>query len=208
MFRLLAILLITGISCACSLSDMTVKESGRGISQSHTQSAITSKQTQESPSYSRSMFGGWTDEDHDCLNTRHELLLKLSTSTAQTGSNKCIVSRGRWNDPYTGKIFFEARQMDIDHLVPLKWAWDHGASGWSYERRAAFGNDEANLFAVEASVNRQKGSMGPLDWLPPNQAFHCQYVIRFTRIVKKYDLALSVKENEDMGRLRENVCKP
>ena len=162
---------------------------------------------QKSSKYDRSQFGGWSDEDGDCLNTRHELLMKLSTSTIEMGRNACMISRGRWNDPYTGKIFYEARDVDIDHLVPLKWAWEHGADRWSFDKRKAFANDEANLFAVEASVNRQKGAMGALEWLPPNKEFHCQYTLRFTRITKEYDFSLSVKEDEALNSLRETVCR-
>ena len=160
----------------------------------------------EVPNYDRSLFGGWVDEDHDCLNTRHELLMKLSSSAAQTGANTCVVTRGRWNDPYTGKIFYEARQMDIDHLVPLKWAWTHGAYGWSYQKRKTFANDESNLFAVEARVNREKGAMGPLEWLPPNMAFHCQYLLRFFHITKKYDIVFTAKEADGFSSLRAKVC--
>ncbi len=156
--------------------------------------------------YDRSLFDHWIDEDHDCLTTRHELLMKLSTGTVDTGSNPCTVSRGRWNDPYTGKIFYDARDLDVDHLVPLKWAWDHGANAWSPEQRREFANDEANLFAVEASVNREKGALGLLNWLPPDRSFHCQYILRFTRIVRKYDLVMSDTEGLAMQYLRHNKC--
>ncbi|WP_020683930.1 HNH endonuclease family protein [Marinobacterium rhizophilum] len=132
--------------------------------------------------------------------------MNMSTGPADTGSNRCTVSRGRWNDPYTGKIFYEARDLDVDHLVPLKWAWDHGASNWSAEQRRKFANDDANLFAVEASVNREKGALGPLNWLPPDRSFHCQYILRFTRIVRKYSLVLSNGENDAMQRLRHDTC--
>ncbi len=59
--------------------------------------------TSNNPKYKRSYFGGWADTDRDCVNTRHELLMKQSTSTIDTGSNKCTVSRGKWLDPYTGQ---------------------------------------------------------------------------------------------------------
>ena len=46
------------------------------------------------PKYSRSYFGnGWSDDDKDCINTRHELLIKQSTSTVDKGSNKCTANR-------------------------------------------------------------------------------------------------------------------
>ena len=157
--------------------------------------------------YERAAFGhGWADDDGDCLNTRHELLVKLSTAVATRDGNPCTVTRGRWLDPYTDRVFHEARQLDIDHLVPLKWAWEHGAAQWSPEKREAFANDEANLFAVQASVNREKGARGPLDWLPPNGAFACQYTLRFQRIVKTYGLALSADEGLRFKALRQTHC--
>ncbi|PVZ64490.1 HNH endonuclease family protein [Pelagibaculum spongiae] len=160
-----------------------------------------------SSKYQRSYFGSWIDEDKDCLNTRHELLMKLSTGTVNTGSNRCTVSRGRWLDPYTGQIFYEAKQLDIDHLVPLKWAWDHGADKWSKDKRIAFANDEANLFAVKARVNRQKGALGPFEWMPPARSFHCQYVVRFNRIMKAYRLQFTASESEKFRELKSSVCK-
>ena len=158
-------------------------------------------------SYKRSYFGNWIDEDKDCLNTRHELLMKLSTGTVDTGSNKCTVSRGRWLDPYTGQTFYEAKQLDVDHLVPLKWAWDHGADKWNKEKRVQFANDEANLFAVKASVNRAKGALAPMEWLPPDTSFNCQYVTRFHRIMKKYGLKFSDSESKQFRALKSRVCK-
>jgi hypothetical protein len=124
-----------------------------------------------------------------------------------TGGNKCTATRGRWNDPYTGKVFYNARDLDVDHLVPLHWAWQHGGYKWSKEKRERFANDEANLFAVQASVNREKGAAGPLEWLPSDRSFHCQYVVRFQRIVKTYDLSLSPAESQAMRQLHQRVCQ-
>ena len=160
-----------------------------------------------SPGYDRDKFGkGWDDTDGDCLNTRHELLLAQSTSTIDRGKNRCTIDRGRWLDPYTGKTFYSARDVDIDHLVPLKWAWDHGADKWSDQKREQIANDEMNLFAVQASVNRQKGAKGPLEWMPPAQSFHCQYVSRFLRVVTKYGLELSPEEKRGFETLRQKSC--
>ncbi|USE39512.1 HNH endonuclease family protein [Endozoicomonas sp. SCSIO W0465] len=169
-------------------------------------SKVSTSSSGSIPKYKRSYFGSWADDDRDCVNTRHELLMKQSTSTIDTGSNKCTVQRGRWLDPYTGKTFYNARDVDIDHLVPLKWAWDHGAYTWTPEKRKQFANDEVNLFAVQASVNREKGALGVLDWLPPAKSFHCQYVLRFTRVVKNYGLVLSDYEQRQFKGLKEQKC--
>jgi hypothetical protein len=90
--------------------------------------------------------------------------------------------------------------------VPLKWAWDHGANMWSAAKRKRFANDEVHLFAVQASVNRQKGAMGPLEWLPPNERFHCQYVVRFIRATKMYDMQLRSTEAVAMNKLKLAKC--
>jgi hypothetical protein len=116
------------------------------------------------------------------------------------------VVRGRWNDPYTGKIFSNARDLDIDHMVPLAWAHAHGADQWDAAQRRKFANDPINLFAVEASANRAKGAKGPLDWLPPDAAYRCEYITRFHRIVLTYKLSYSASEASNMDRLRSNLC--
>jgi hypothetical protein len=156
--------------------------------------------------YDRDLFGGWADEDGDCMNTRHELLAELSTSRVTYSRDSCYVVRGRWNDPYTGQVFLNARNMDVDHLVPLYWAWQHGADRWPEAKRERFANDPVNLFAVDAGTNRSKSADGPLDWMPPNRGFHCQYVLRFTRVVKTYGLTLSSREARGFTQLQSRVC--
>ncbi|MBX2868812.1 MAG: HNH endonuclease family protein [Acidiferrobacterales bacterium] len=72
------------------------------------------------------------------------------------------------------------------HVVPLKWAWNRGAKGWSQAKGERFANDMVNLWPVELSLNRSNGARGPDEWLPPSGP--CGYVARFRRIVKQYDL--------------------
>ena len=156
-------------------------------------SARSSPELSSSSEYSRSAFAGWLDENGDCLNTRHELLLELSTGPTTQSSDGCRVIRGRWNDPYSGTVFFDSSKMDIDHLVPLAWAWRHGASSWSDSERDRFANDPINLLAVSASLNRSKGAQGTDSWLPPNEKFHCQYMTRFYRVLLKYEFPEAVR---------------
>ena len=156
--------------------------------------------------YKRSYFGGWADSDGDCQNTRHELLQQLSTSLMSFTDNTCRVLTGKWLDPYTGKTFRKSGDVDIDHMVPLYWAWQHGAHTWSRDKRVRFANDPRNLFAVQKSVNREKSAKGPLKWLPPNIAFRCSYDMRFERIVKIYDLRLSQFEIEGLLDLKDHYC--
>jgi len=149
-------------------------------------------------------FGSWLDTDGDCLNTRHEMLADLSTGPVVRDG--CRVIHGRWNDPYTGIIFTSSSKLDIDHIVPLKWAWDRGAAGWGQNQRLDFANDPRNLMAVEASANRQKGAKGPLEWLPPNRAYRCEYILRFKRLALTYKLSFTAPEAQGMDRIQAKYC--
>ena len=147
---------------------------------------VTKQPTSLADDYSRSQFGaGWADEDHDGQDTRQEILIAQNTGNLVLNSQGRVI-RGRWVSMYSGKVIIDASSVDIDHIVPLKWAWDHGAKSWSQSKRKQFANDERNLVAVEASLNRQKGGKGTDEWLPPKNI--TQYKTRFTRIVKIYGL--------------------
>jgi len=160
------------------------------------------------PAYDRAAFGsGWADADGDCRNTRHEILAQMSTGPVIWSAGGCSVVHGRWIDPYSGHIHLEARNLDIDHVVPLHFAWMHGAVSWPPARRAAFANDPVNLLPVEAAINREKGARGPLDWLPPAKGFRCQYMLRFRRISTSYGLVFSDRERQAMAALTTELCR-
>ncbi|MEZ9627978.1 HNH endonuclease family protein [Vibrio breoganii] len=156
--------------------------------------------------YSRSKFGhGWADLNGDCRDARAEALIAQSVSTVSFKTEKaCRVISGRWVSLFTGNTIYEASEIDIDHVVPLKWAWDHGADGWTEEKRKAIANDPANLITVEASLNRQKGAKGLDEWLPPKN--QCQYILRFIRIKHKYEIQLTPSKNSSYKTLKETHC--
>jgi len=110
------------------------------------------------------------------------------------------MTRGRWISPFTGDVIQNASTIDIDHVVPLAWAWKHGASQWSDEKRERFANDLTHLWPVE--LNRSKGARGPDEWLPP--AGQCGYVARFVRTVKKYDLTFTQAESRWVSNFLED----
>jgi hypothetical protein len=101
-------------------------------------------------------------------------------------------------------VIQNASDIDIDHVVPLKWAWDHGASKWPKDKRERFANDPINLWSVELSLNRQKGAKGPEGWLPP--AGKCGYVSRFVRIVKVYGLEPSDRQLQRYKKQLADYC--
>ena len=165
------------------------------------------KQTKGHKAYARSAFGyGWADADRDCQNTRAEILIQQSVGLVSYKSqDECRVVKGKWNSLFTGKTLYEASKVDVDHIVPLKWAWEHGAAHWAKTMRVQFANDPVNLVSVEAALNRQKGAKGPDEWLPPKN--RCQYISRFQRIVNKYRLKLRTAEVKSFQLLVKQYCK-
>ncbi len=155
----------------------------------------------EIPEYSRNQFGwSWLDEDRDGQNARTEALILQSTGPlTYTDETERLVARGRWRSPYTNDVLFDASAIDIDHIVPLKWAWDHGAWRWSYDLRKQFANDQVNLFSVESSVNRSKGSRGPDEWMPDVNT--SSYLTRWKRILLMYGLRYTKAEAEAISTI-------
>ena len=172
--------------------------------------AVTSRTTADPvvnlKNYNREAFGGWADSDGDCQNTRHELLIARSLRPAELRTDGCLVLRGSWIDPYSAELQRQASEVDIDHLVPLKFAWDRGAWGWTADKMAQFANDPTNLVITQKSLNRSKGSDGPIDWLPPNNAFVCVYIDEFLTVVERYSLTVLIDELDEFEALRSNMC--
>jgi hypothetical protein len=85
--------------------------------------------------YNRSDWPHWTDADGDCQNTRHELLIATSQTPISFKTIKeCNVLTGSWYDPYSGDTFTDSHALDLDHIVPLKFAHGHGADEWSNQQ--------------------------------------------------------------------------
>lgn len=148
--------------------------------------------------YNRHEWHHWIDADHDCQDTRQEVLIAESEVPVEfTDQRDCRVKRGRWTCPYTGRVVTDPAELDIDHLIPLENANASGGWRWSRAKKQAFANDLEHpeaLVAVIASANRQKGSKGPEQWLPPNKTHVCQYVRDWMAVKARWDLTMSAAE--------------
>lgn len=140
--------------------------------------------------YSREAFGGWIDADNDCLNTRMEILVEHSLIDPSFDETGCRVVGGGWVDVYSGEVLTDPARIDIDHVVPLHFAWDAGASSWSRAERVAFMNDAQNLALTSDRINRSKGDSLPGEWLPPNSGSHCAFIAVFLSVLRSYNLTL------------------
>ncbi|WP_092968385.1 HNH endonuclease family protein [Agromyces sp. CF514] len=149
--------------------------------------------------YDRDLFGAaWADVDGNGCDTRNDVLIRDLVDIAfRADSNGCIVRTGTLHDPYTGAVISFVRGPDtseavqIDHVVPLSYAWQHGASTWTDVQRTAFANDPANLSAVDGPANQSKSDSGPAEWMPPQGGYACTYVDRFAGVLLAYGLTVS-----------------
>ena len=98
-----------------------------------------------------------------------------------------------------GGVERNVRNIDIDHIIPLKWAHDHGGANWSPTKKTAFANDPENLLATTASANRQKGAKGPEAWIP--LVNRCSYGIHWQYLLTKYELNAPQATLEAISRL-------
>ena len=154
--------------------------------------------------YNREDWGNWIDEDGDGLNTRHEVLAEESLIKPVISNNKVI--SGKWFDKYTGKYFTNPSDLDIDHLVPLKNAYISGASNWSKKKKSRYYNYlkyDNHLIAVSKSANRNKSDKSPVDWLPPNEEYQCEYVREWFKIKTAWGLTIE----DGFDEVSNRVCK-
>ncbi len=124
--------------------------------------------------YSRGRFGsGWSSAGEGC-DTRDRVLQRDGRNVQTTSA--CRIT-GTWTSLYDGIVITAARELDIDHVVPLAHAWRTGAKTWTTTRRRAFANDltDSQLIAVSAHSNRSKGDSPPDEWKPPRRAIWCLY---------------------------------
>jgi Protein of unknown function (DUF1524) len=141
--------------------------------------------------YDRDSFRHWVDADHDCRDTRDEVLAEES----RVPVSGCDVTEGEWLSPYDLRTWTHSSDVDIDHLVPLKEAWDSGARAWDDDRRERYANDlgdRRTLVAVTDNVNQSKGDRDVAEWLPEYGV--CTYVRHWVAVKLRWRLTVDRTE--------------
>ena len=150
--------------------------------------------------YNRDDWDHWIDADGDCQGTRAEVLIRDSLKPVTYHSNaKCKVTGGLWELPYIGGTVTNAQRLDIDHIIPLKWAHGHGGDRWTESQKRNFANDPDNLLATSSSANRSKGAKGPDKWLPSINK--CSYAQRWEQLIEKYGLMTTAGEMKAIAKV-------
>ena len=164
------------------------------------------KRPEAGSGYDRDLFKHWIDSDRDGCDTREEVLISESVTPVKVGSS-CSISGGTWVSAFDGLKTTDSSSFDVDHFVPLKEAWDSGASTWSSATRQAFANDldySQSLIAVSASSNRSKSDRDPADWTPSSASYKCEYVYSWVQVKLRWGLSaddaeVSALENLSQG---------
>jgi len=162
--------------------------------------------------YKRAKFqkSGWSTKGG--MTIRHQILAARAMGKFilyDNGSSKKVVL-GTWRDEMTGLVYRAEnpfRLLEIDHLIPLKWAWDHGAENWDYAKRNKFANDRRFLLITAKSVNGSKSEKGADLYLPINRDLACTYLVKFQEGVMEYDLKPTASESTLMNIYEKDVCR-
>ena len=153
--------------------------------------------------YDRDLFKHWVDADGDCRDTRDEVL----AAESRVPVSGCDVTAGEWLSPYDRATWTASSDVDIDHLVPLKEAWDSGASVWDATTRERYANDlgdPRSLVAVTDNVNQSKGDRDVAEWLPAYG--RCTYVRQWTAVKLRWRLSVDSLERRRPASTSPRDC--
>ncbi|MFE0421522.1 HNH endonuclease family protein [Streptomyces sp. NPDC058953] len=161
--------------------------------------------------YERERFGrAWIDTAdgvplaRNGCDTRNDLIRRDGRELRFRDGSDCVVVAMTLADPYTGKDIAwkkaAAAEVQIDHVVPLAYAWRMGAARWPADKRERFANDALNLLPVDGAANQAKRDSGPASWLPSNKSIRCSYAVRFAQVAAEYDLPVTGPDKRTMLR--------
>lgn len=166
--------------------------------------SLTVRSQESMTGYSRDKFPHWIGQGDNC-NTR-EVVLERDADYASIGAD-CYPDSGRWYSYYDGAVWYQASDVDIDHIVPLAEAWRSGARNWTTSKRQNFANDlnGPQLIAVTDNVNQAKGDQDPSAWQPPRSGARCAYSKWWIHTKYRWGLHLQSSEKSALQNML-NTC--
>lgn len=170
----------------------------------------------------------WADVDHDCRDTRAEVLAAQCSSVTWSPSG-CRVVKAVCVDVYTGVEVASdtaTQTFHVDHLLPAAEAWKRGE--WRLtpaERRqhvpagsrctrpsacrafAAFFNDPRNLNVTRARTNERKRDRMPGAWCPEAAPVRPVVARQFRAVASAYRISLTPAEQAGLRAWDRGVCR-
>ena len=138
--------------------------------------------------YTRSEWKHWIS---DRCSARELVLIQDAESIDRYG---CDIEAGVWVCPYTGKVLYDKSDVDIDHIIPLGYAGEHGGDAWSSKKKRRYANDPTVLIATWDRENQAKGRRGPSEYMPPLASYRAEYLRRWREIAAAYGIELSFED--------------
>ena len=166
-------------------------------------------QNERGNGYVRALFEHWRDIDGDGCDAREQVLKRDSVTLPQVDPYSCKVIAGDWVSPYDGARWSDPTDIDIDHVVALKEAWDSGAWAWSSATRKAYANDTSDkrtLLAVTDNVNQRKSDKDPSNWTPPLKSYLCTYLGNWISVKARWGLSMDKSEWGRIKNLLNSSC--
>ena len=166
-------------------------------------------QNERANGYVRALFEHWRDIDGDGCDSRQQVLKRDSVTLPQVDPYSCKVIAGDWVSPYDGARWSDPTDIDIDHVVALKEAWDSGAWAWSSATRKAYANDTSDkrtLLAVTDNVNQRKSDKDPSNWTPPLKSYLCTYLGNWISVKARWNLSMDKSEWGRIKNLLNSSC--
>lgn len=168
-------------------------------------------------SYNRADWYHWANIT-PCWTTREQVLFDEAVNGEVTilDINKvpttdvnaaCYVTGGKWFSAYDGQTFTNPEDLDIDHMIPLNYAAQHGGQDWGSDKKADYANNReyaGHLNAVSANSNRSKSDQGPSKWKPSRQEDWCVYATDWVNISATWSLTVT---KDDKNALTEMLNK-
>lgn len=149
-------------------------------------------------------YGGWQDYDGDCQNTRAEVLISRSLSQVEfSRSDNCYVKSGKWIDYYTGIIYTNAKDIQIDHIISLKQHYEAIGSTLTHAQRVEYANEPTHFVIAKSSLNMSKGAKDLSEFIfrvaPQNK---CKYIKDYARVADANNITL---DKSDMEVINQNT---
>lgn len=193
-----------------SAAPPTPQEKSAAVSQLNTVT-VANAQTVD---YERSEWKHWVSQPGtSCWDTREAVLYRdaekgstvLLDKSGSITSNKgsaCSIKSGKWVDPYSGKVFTDPSDLDVDHVVPLSYTAQHGGQGWDSNKKRDYANDltdSRHLLAASAGENRSKGDSGPSEYKPKTNL--CQYGMDWTSVTSKWNISVTQADKDSIASM-------
>lgn len=121
----------------------------------------------------------------------------------------CRVLSGKWVSWYDGATWTNPSDVDIDHVVALKEAWESGARSWTVTTRERFANDLGHPWSLDGvtdNVNSSESDRDPANWLPPAATTHCDYAIHWISVTYRWRLSIDTAEKAKLSSLLSGSC--